>query len=431
MTAIVVLDAGLLTTVQDLGRFGWQQHGVPVSGAMDVWALRAANRLVGNDERSAALEITLAGPALRFDGPGVIAVTGGDLGARLQGRPMPPWQSVGVPSGTDLTFSGARDGMRAYLGVAGGIDVPLVLGSRSTLTRSRLGGYMGRALAAGDRVPVGGGATPPASAGLRLPRTIIPAYGHFHTLRVVMGPQDDAFTEEGIRNFLSEVYTLAPQSDRVGCRLTGPRIGHRRGADIVSDGTAFGTVQVSGDGMPIVLMADRGTTGGYTKIATVASVDLPRLAQAAPGDRVRFVQVGVDEAQALLRAARAQLERIGPEEAWIAPAAGIFEEDSGAPLAAPAYAELADALTMARGPAAARANAVCAAMPGLVVSVAVGAGDMVAAGQPLMVLEAMKMQNPVRAPRRGRIGRVLVAPGAQVESGAALVELDDPETRRD
>jgi biotin-dependent carboxylase-like uncharacterized protein len=431
MTAIEVLDGGLLTTVQDLGRFGYQRYGVPVSGAMDLWALRAANRLAGNDDGEAALEITLAGPVLRFDGPGVIAVTGGDLEPRLNGRPITMWQSVGVPAGAELTFSRARDGMRAYLGVAGGIDVPLVLGSRSTLTKSRLGGYLGRALAAGDRVPIGGRANLMSSAGLRVPRGIVPAYGHSHTIRVVMGPQEDAFTDEGIRSFLTGTYTLASQSDRVGCRLTGPRIGHRRGADIVSDGTAFGSVQVSGDGMPIVLMADRGTTGGYTKVATVASADLPRLAQAAPGDRVSFVQVGVGEAQALLRLARAQLDRIARDAPWSEPAAGIFDEDSGAPLAAPAYADLADALALRHEPSAARVETVRAAMPGLVVSVAVAAGDAVAAGQPLVVLEAMKMQNFMRAARAGRVARVLVAAGAQVEGGAPLVEFEDPETGKD
>jgi antagonist of KipI len=431
MTAIDVLDGGLLTTVQDLGRVGYQRYGVPVSGAMDVWALRAVNRLAGNDEGAAALEITLAGPVLRFDGPGLIALSGADLGARLDGRPVAPWRSVAVAAGAELTFAGVRDGLRAYLGVAGGIAVPLVLGSRSTLTSARLGGYMGRALAAGDRVPTGDWAGNASLAARRLPRDMVPAYGHAHTLRVVMGPQADAFTDEGIRSFLSGDYTLSPQSDRVGCRLIGPQVTHRRGADIVSDGTAFGTVQVSGDGMPIVLMADRGTTGGYTKIATVASADLSRLAQASPGDRVRFAAIGVEEAQSLLRAARAQLDGIEPDEPWRVPDAGVFEEDSGAPLAAPAYAELADALALRRGSPAARARAVRAVMPGLVVSVAVAAGDVVAAGQSLLVLEAMKMQNPVRAPRGGRISRVLVAAGALVESGAALVEFEDGETGRD
>jgi biotin-dependent carboxylase-like uncharacterized protein len=335
-----------------------------------------------------------------------------------------------VSAGAELSFAGARDGMRTYLGIAGGIDVPLVLGSRSTLLKARLGGFMGRALAAGDRVPIGPCATAGDPASWRLPGDIVPVYGHTHTVRVVMGPQDDAFTDEGTRTFLSECYTLASQSDRVGCRLTGLRIAHRRGADIVSDGTAFGTIQVSGDGLPIVLMADRGTTGGYTKIATVASVDLSRLAQAAPGDQVRFTRIGLDEAQALLRAARAALDRIVREEPWRAPEAGVFEEDSGAPLAAPSYTALADALAVPRGASAAPANTVRTAMPGLVVSVAVSAGDVVAAGQPLAVLEAMKMQNPVRAPRSGRVSRVLVAAGALVEGGAALLELDDAEPQR-
>jgi biotin-dependent carboxylase-like uncharacterized protein len=431
MTAIDVIDGGLLTTVQDLGRVGHQQYGVPVSGAMDGWAIRAANRLVGNDEHAAALEITLAGPVLRFDGAGVIALAGADLGARLNGRPLAAWQSVAVPSGGEVSFSGARDGLRAYVSVAGGIDVPLVLGSRSTLLTARLGGFQGRALAAGDRVPVGACADASRAAGRRVPRDVIPTYGHAHAVRVIMGPQDEAFAEEGVRSFLSGTYTMAPQSDRVGCRFAGPRIAHRRGADIVSDGTVCGAVQVAGDGMPIVLMADRGTTGGYAKIATVATVDLPRLAQAAPGDRVRFVRIGIDEAQALWRAARAELVRIADPEAWRPPAAGVFEEDTGAPLAAPAYAGLAEALAVPRGRAAGRSSLLCAPMPGVVVSVAVAPGDIVAAGQAVIVLEAMKMQNPVRAPRGGRVGRLLVAAGAQVEGGAPLLEMDDEESRGD
>jgi antagonist of KipI len=431
VNAIDVLDGGLLTTVQDLGRTGSQQYGVPVSGAMDAWSMRAANRLVGNGDEAAALEITLAGPVLRFDGPGVIALTGADLGARLDGRPVAMWRSIEVPAAAELSFSGVRDGMRAYLAIGGGIDVPLVLGSRSTLTKARLGGFMGRALAAGDRVPAGACADTADRGGWGVPAGVVPVYGHAHTIRVVMGPQDDAFTDEGIRTFLSESYTLAPQSDRVGCRLTGPRIAHRRGADIVSDGTAFGAVQVSGDGMPIVLMADRGTTGGYTKIATAASADLPRLAQAAPGDRIRFVRIEVGEAQALLRAARALLDRIARDEPWREPAGGVFEADTGAPLAAPAYAALAEALAVPRGEAQPPGTTVRAAMPGLVVSVAVAPGDEVAAGQPIAVLEAMKMQNPVRAPRAGRVSRVLVTAGSLVDSGAPLVEFEGADTRRD
>jgi antagonist of KipI len=430
LSAIEVLDGGLLTTVQDLGRVGFQRYGVPVSGAMDDWALRAGNRLAGNEAGAAVLEITLVGPVLRFGGPGVIALTGADLGARLDGRPVPTWQAVAVPAGAQLSFAGARDGLRACLAVGGGIDVPLVLGSRSTLLRSQMGGCMGRALAAGDRLPIGPRDTAVDHAGWRLPRDIVPTYGHTHAVRVVMGPQADAFTDEGIRTFLSGTYAMAPQSDRVGCRLQGPPIAHRRGADIVSDGSAFGSVQVSGDGQPIVLMADRGTTGGYAKIATVASVDLPRLAQAAPGDRIRFAQIDVGAAQDLLRAARSELDRIGPDETAADLAADVFEEDSGAPLAAGGYLAIADAMVERAGRES-RPGVVRSPMPGLVVSVAVGPGDIVAAGQPLLVVEAMKMQNSVRAPRGGRVSRVFVSPGALVPGGAPLVEFDGTEPRRD
>jgi len=244
-----------------------------------------------------------------------------------------------------------------------------------------------------------------------------------------MGPQDAGFTAEGIRTFLSESFTLTAQSDRVGCRLSGPPIAHLGGADIVSDGTAFGAVQVSGDGMPIVLMADRGTTGGYTKIATVATADLPILAQAAPGDRLRFAEVSIDEAHAALRLERAKLDRIGPAEAG--PATEIFEEDSGAFLAAAAYGGLAEALGVREARPVERGHAVRAAMPGLVVSVGVAPGDAVAAGQPLLVVEAMKMQSPVRAPRGGRVARVLVDAGVQIEGGALLVELEPAGRRED
>lgn len=424
MAHIEVLDGGMLTTVQDLGRVGAQKYGVPVSGAMDDWSLRAANRLVGNPDGAACLEMTLVGPLLRFDGRGVVALTGADLGAALNGRPVAPWQSVAVEAGCELSFAGRRDGLRAYLAAAGGIDVPVVLGSRSTSARSTLGGFEGRPLRAGDRVPIGGIDPRTAGPGRRLPRHIVPSYGHAPTLRVVMGPQDDAFTDEGIRTFLTEAFTLSPQSDRVGCRFLGPRIAHRAGADIVSDGTAFGSVQVPGEGLPIVLMADRGTAGGYTKIATVASADLPLLAQATPGDRVRFAAIGVDEAQALLRMARARLGEIrqpGHEDA----AGAIYEEDTGASLAADAYVGLSDALDRRLSAAAVRPAAVCASMPGLVVSVAVAPGGAVAAGQTLLVMEAMKMQNVVRAPRAGRVGRVRVSPGQLVDAGAVLIEFTD------
>jgi antagonist of KipI len=309
---IEVVDGGMLTTVQDLGRYGYQRYGVPTSGAMDLFSLRAANRLVGNPDDAACLEMTLVGPRLRFVSPVTIALTGADLDARWNGGPLPRWESILVEPQTELWFAGPRSGMRAYLAVAGSLDVPLVLGSRSTYTRSRLGGLDGRKLQAGDTLDITGDRPVLLGGTLRLPAARRPACGHAHVLRVVLGPQDDCFTVGGIETFLSSTYTVAPQSDRMGCRLSGPPIEHLRGPDIISDGTPFGAVQVAGDGAPIVLMADRGTAGGYTKIATVIGPDVPVLAQAAPGETVTFEAVTLDAAYRAVREQEDRLAAIAP-----------------------------------------------------------------------------------------------------------------------
>ena len=301
MKAIDVIDGGMLTTVQDLGRFGYQRYGVPTSGALDLFSLRAANRLAGNPDDAAGLEMTVVGPRLRFAVSATVALAGANLEARLDGRPVPRWESVLVEAGATLSFNGPEDGIRAYLAVAGGLDVPVVLGSRSTYTRSKLGGVDGRPLKAGDVLQVCGNRPVLRGGALRLPDAERPAYGHAHVLRIVLGPQDDRFTARGIDTFLSSTYTVAPQSDRMGYRLTGPVIEHLRGPDIVSDGIPFGAVQVAGDGVPIVLLADRGTAGGYTKIATVIGPDLPLVAQAAPGDEVTFTRVDLETAYAAVR----------------------------------------------------------------------------------------------------------------------------------
>ncbi len=298
MNIIEVLDGGMFTTVQDLGRYGHQRYGVPVSGAMDAFALRTANLLVGNQESDAGLEMTLAGPHLRFLDETVVAITGADLAPTLDGNPFPAWQPVAVQKGAELQFHEIRDGVRAYLAIAGGVDVPPMLGSRSTFTRANMGGLEGRALVHGDRIAAPTGME--RVEGRRFPRGAVPHYGHTHRLRVTPGQQFDAFTEQGIETFLSSSYMVTPRSDRIGYRLEGPPIEHKAGADIVSDGIPLGAVQVTGDGMPIVLLADRGTTGGYTKIATVISADIMRLAQAAPGDTVTFHRATVEEAHAAL-----------------------------------------------------------------------------------------------------------------------------------
>jgi antagonist of KipI len=219
------------------------------------------------------------------------------------------WRPVVASEGAELTIDAARDGLRAYLAVAGGIDVPIVLGSRSTFPRAGLGGFQGRPIRAADVLATCG--DPLARVeGRSFPRDQIPTYAHHHTIRVILGPQDDAFTAEGIATFFSATYVVTPKSDRIGCRLDGPPVSHKGSPDIISDGVPFGAVQIAGDGFPMILAADRGTTGGYAKLATVISADLPRLAQALPGDRVAFRVVSLDEAHRAVAEEEAMLERI-------------------------------------------------------------------------------------------------------------------------
>lgn len=294
---------GMFTTVQDLGRYGYQLQGVPVAGAMDAPALRLGNILLGNDEGAAALEITVLGPTLRVEeGEGCIAVTGADVGVTRNGAALGTWRVHRVAAGDTLAFAAPASGARACLCVSGGFDVPLVMGSRSTYTRGRFGGHEGRALKAGDVLHTG---TPnalwAASEGLALPPALRPVRDVSAPLRVVMGPQDDAFTPVGIEAFLGSEYVVSTSADRMGYRMEGPAIEHSGGADIVSDAIVLGSVQVPGHGQPIVMLADRQSTGGYTKIATVCAVDIPNLAQRLPGQRVRFARISVSEALKLLR----------------------------------------------------------------------------------------------------------------------------------
>ncbi len=291
--AIEVIEPGLMTTVQDLGRHGYQRYGIPASGALDSTALAIGNVLLGNPPGMAGLEVTLAGPTLLFQVDTIIAVTGANLTPRIDGAFMPMWQAVPVARGMTLSFRERKDGARAYLLVAGGIDVQPVMSSRSTYVRSRFGGFEGRALQAGDRLPV---PEHPSIVRCRRFPFAPPRYAHVATLRVIAGPHDRAFEAESIRTFFSSVYSVSQHSDRMGYRLEGPPLRHSAGADIISEGTPPGAVQVTGDGLPIILLADRGTAGGYTKIATVISADLSRAAQLAPGDRVRFVEVNESEA---------------------------------------------------------------------------------------------------------------------------------------
>ena len=307
--SITVLNPGLLTTVQDLGRVGYQQFGVSVSGVMDPRATALANILVGNPDGEAVLECTMMGPHLQFNQANYIAITGGDLGATLDGQPVQTYKAFKVEAGQVLKFTMPKKGCRAFVAFAGGLDIPEVMGSRSTYMKAKIGGFQGRKLEKGDEI--GFRAPNPDLPNPNL-RSMAPEFvpRAEYTVRVVLGPQDDYFTDAGIQTFLSEVYTVTAEFDRMGCRLEGAVIQHKDGGDIISDGIAFGAIQVPSAGKPIIMLGDRQTTGGYTKIANVITADFRILAQLKQGDKVRFEKVSIKAAQDALLTQRAALSHI-------------------------------------------------------------------------------------------------------------------------
>jgi antagonist of KipI len=294
---LFVLEPGLLTTVQDLGRYGWASFGVPAAGALDEEALRLANRLVGNPESAAALEITLSGPVLRAAGDLDLAVAGGAFGPA-------PGKVVRVADGEVISLASSRDATRAIAAVSGGIDVPLVLGSRSTCVSGRFGGFQGRRLQRGDFLAVF-----PASAGPLVGASanpVQPGDGDV-VLRAFAGSDESEFDPAARLAFWGTNWRILPESNRMGLRLSGRSLGLVETASRASEGTTRGTVQVTADGHPIVLLAERPTTGGYPKIAVVAAVDLDLLARTPPGRKVRFERILVTEARRLVDEREARL----------------------------------------------------------------------------------------------------------------------------
>lgn len=291
---LMVVNPGALTTVQDGGRFGMQALGITQCGAMDQSAWHLANRLVENDGSEAVLEMTVMGASFNIEGKGLIALTGADMQPKLNGAPVLMNQAIDVKSGDVLEMGAAVNGCRGYLAVSGGIDVAPVLGSRSTDLKGGIGGFCGRALRSGDVLY---GAETPIIIGTKRLSTVRKPYRQSVTLRFIPGPQADMFSTEAMQEFLKAVYEVDAKSDRMGCRLEGPAIVSINGTDIVSDGIAAGSIQVPANGKPIVLMADHQTTGGYAKIGTVISEDLPKLAQMLPGGKVKFQAVTVEQVQ--------------------------------------------------------------------------------------------------------------------------------------
>jgi biotin-dependent carboxylase-like uncharacterized protein len=299
MDVLSVLAPGGYTTIQDQGRSGYQRMGIPVCGALDAFACHTANLLVANPLNAAVMEITVMGPRLEILAEADLAVAGAEMGMTLNDQSLDAWRSFSVKPGDILDIQQVKSGCRAYLAVNGGIDVPGVMGSRSTYVGGNIGGYRGRLLKAGDVIQAG-----PAARlrGARvMPADLIPPYPAEIVIRAIPGPQDDFF-KEGLDTIFKSDYMVSTKADRMGYRLQGPKIRIREGMpkSIISEPTMPGGVQIPPDEQPIILMVEQ-TVGGYTKIVTVISVDLPKVAQATPGDSIRFEKVSLETAHSLYR----------------------------------------------------------------------------------------------------------------------------------
>lgn len=302
---ITVLKPGLCTTIQDLGRYGYQKYGVVVGGAMDSYSHRIANMLVGMEENAPTLEITLVGPVLQFHQDALVAICGGDLSPSINNHFMPMWRPFFVKKDSILRFGHCKKGCRAYLAIAGGIDVPMVMESKSTYIRGKIGGLHGEALKANDVIPTG----PLNETSDKMMKKLNEAPPKWHVpskpispiLRVTKGRHFHLFSLESQTNLYETNFEITKNSDRMGYRLNGTGLSLMKREEMISEAVDFGTVQITSDGNPVVLLADRQTTGGYPKIAQVISVDLPHVAQMKPGDRICFREVTLEEAQNIFR----------------------------------------------------------------------------------------------------------------------------------
>jgi antagonist of KipI len=293
------------TTIQDLGRFGLMRYGIPPSGAMDQSAYRIANYLVGNGEDAACLEVGVYGLQIEALAPATVAIAGADLCPHLNGQPIEQWLALQIDKGDILHFKRRRTGMWSYVAFGGGLNVPQRLGSCSVFSR----GMVGAPVAAGEIIPIGSASAP--TVGTKpIPEDLLSDRRSSKPIRVVCGPQEKYFTRAGIDTFLHSEYRITPQSDRMAFRMEGPAIEIAKGPDIISEPIARGGIQVPGNGQPIVLLRDAQVTGGYAKIATVATVDTDRLVQGIPGTAVRFQSVAREEAVEALCENRKRLAEI-------------------------------------------------------------------------------------------------------------------------
>jgi antagonist of KipI len=302
-----VIKPGLQTTVQDLGRHGYQQFGVSPSGAMDSYSVMVANLLVGNKMGEAVLEASFIGPTLEAQSDMVVSICGGDFSPTVDGREVDLWRSFLIKKGQVICVGQCKHGARAYLAIAGGINVPSVLDSKSTFINGNFGGYEGRALKKEDMLYGFPAMQKPFKV---VHPDLIPDYKKTLEVRVMLGPHHHLFTEESVKKFFTEEYRITTQSNRMGYQLKGPSLQHVKGPDIISDPLPLGGIQVPASGQPIILMADHQTTGGYTRIGTVISTDISRLAQAVPDTMVKFKEVSLGEAQSLYFKRRSLIKRL-------------------------------------------------------------------------------------------------------------------------
>jgi antagonist of KipI len=312
---INVIKPGLLTTIQDLGRYGYQKYGVIVSGSMDPLAHKISNLLVGNDVNESTLEITLMGPVLEFKETTLISICGGDLSPTIDGKPVPLRRSLLIKAGSVLKFGGCTNGCRSYLAVAGGFSVKTVMNSKSTYVRAGIGGLNGRPLQAGDVLQAG--TIHKESANMidylipyladhdfteidwSISSEFISSYQQKQAIRVIPGTEYELFSEESRGQFVNQPFKVSSQSDRMGYRLEGPSLHLEEEFNMISEAVVFGTIQVPSNGQPIILLADRQTTGGYPRMGYIASVDLPLIAQTKPGGEVTFTMISHEQAQEL------------------------------------------------------------------------------------------------------------------------------------
>lgn len=302
---IIICKPGLFTTIQDLGRYGYQKFGVVTSGAMDTLSHRIANLLVGNEEDSATLEVTLIGPVIQFQEDTLIAICGANLSPTIDGEPIPMFKPLIIKRKQRLRFGACLHGVRAYIAFGGGLNVPLVLKSSSTYVKGKMGGFQGRTVNVNDEIPIG-----PLSLSSKkilnklllegIPKWKVKTNLNNHVIRVTKGLQFHLFTKESQKRLYEYPFQITKNADRMGYRLSGPPLNLQSKKEMISEAVDFGTVQIMNDGMPVILLADRQTIGGYPKIAQVISIDLPKLAQMKPGDMIQFEEVSLKDAQNLL-----------------------------------------------------------------------------------------------------------------------------------